>query len=292
MGVRTTLDIVAVAPALGADVSGVDLSVPLDDDTVRTLRTALCRHLVLFFHDQDLAPEEQAAFARQFGEVTPAHPVLPSIPEHPQVLSIDGRVDRASWWHTDVTFLATPPLGSILHMREAPEVGGDTMWISMQAAYNGLAPALRDVCDRLVAWHHDPWFAADVDAQGGYEWDGGHHDKLYPTSHPVVRTHPETGRNGLFVNPQFTSFVEGFSKLESESFLDLLYRHCVKPEFSCRHRWSVGDVAFWDNRATMHYALDDYGDATRVGHRVTLRGDVPYGPARPPAPASASPAPR
>jgi taurine dioxygenase len=207
--------------------------------------------------------------------------VIPSIEGHPEVLPIDGREDRASWWHTDVTFLGTPPLGSILHMREAPEVGGDTMWISTQAAYDALAPPVRAMCDTLIAWHHDPWFAADVDAKGGYEWDGEWHDKLYPTSHPVVRTHPETGRNGLFVNPQFTRFIEGFSKAESEAVLDMLYRHSQRPEFSCRFRWHAGAVAFWDNRATMHYALDDYGDALRIAHRVTLQGDRPYGPARP-----------
>ena len=284
MGVGTRVEIEAVAPALGAEVRGVDLSAPLDEQTVGTLRAALCRHLVLFFSGQDLDPEQQAAFAAQFGEVTPAHPVLASIPGHPKVLSIDGRVDRASWWHTDVTFLPTPPMGSILHMREAPEVGGDTMWVSLQAAYDGLSEPLRRMCDELVAWHHDPWFAADVEAQGGYEWDGVHHDRLYPAAHPVVRTHPETGRKGLFVNSQFTSFVEGMSKLESQVVLDLLYRHCQRPEFSCRHRWKAGDVAFWDNRATLHYALDDYGDEVRVATRVTLRGDVPYGPARPPTP--------
>ncbi|HLX89732.1 MAG TPA: TauD/TfdA family dioxygenase [Acidimicrobiales bacterium] len=281
MGVGTTLEIEAVAPALGAEVQGVDLAVPLDEKTVRTLREALAHHLVLFFSGQDLSPEQQADFAGQFGEVTPAHPVIPSIPGHPKVLSIDGREDRASWWHTDVTFLGTPPLGSILHMREAPELGGDTMWVSLQAAYDALAEPLRQMCDTLVAWHHDPWFAADVEAQGGYEWDGQHYDRLYPAAHPVVRTHPETGRNGLFVNSQFTSFIEGMSKLESACVLELLYRHCQRPEFGCRHRWKVGDVAFWDNRATLHYALDDYGDAIRVAQRVTVRGDVPYGPARP-----------
>jgi len=281
MTLTTGLDIRAISPNIGAEVRGLDLSRPLGDAVVEEVRAALCRHLVLFFPDQDLAPDVQADFARQFGEVTPAHPVIPAIEGNPEVLNIDGREDRASWWHTDVTFLQTPPLGSILHMREAPTVGGDTMWVSLQAAYDALAAPVRSMCDGLIAWHHDPWFAADVEVQGGYEWDGLHHDKLYPVSHPVVRTHPETGRNGLFVNSQFTRFLEGMSKLESELLLDLLYRHCQRPEFSCRYRWEAGAVAFWDNRATLHYALDDYGDALRIAHRVTLRGDVPYGPARP-----------
>jgi len=281
MDLATTLDIRALSPVIGARVLGLDLSRPLGDAVVAGVRAALGRHHVLFFPDQDLSPEQQADFARQFGEVTPAHPVLPSIEGNREVLPIDGREDRASWWHTDVTFLNTPPLGSILHMREAPEVGGDTMWVSLQAAYDALAEPVRDLCDRLIAWHHDPWFAADVEAKGGYEWDGTWHERLYPASHPVVRTHPETGRNGLFVNSQFTKFVEGVSKVESDALLDMLYRHCQRPEFSCRFHWTVGAVAFWDNRATLHYALDDYGDALRIAHRVTLRGDRPYGPARP-----------
>ncbi len=277
----TDLDVRPIAPHVGAEVHGLDLSRPLGAAVVEQVRTALARHLVLFFVDQDLTPDAQAAFGSQFGELTPAHPVIPALEGHPQVLPIDGREDRASWWHTDVTFLRTPPLGSILHMRELPDVGGDTMWVSTQAAYDKLSPAVRELCDGLVAWHHDPWFAAEVEAKGGYDWDGEHHDRLFPTPHPVVRTPPETGRNGLFVNPQFTRFIEGMSQLESDSLLTMLYRHCQWPEFSCRFRWKRGAVAFWDNRATMHYALDDYGDALRIAHRVTIRGPVPYGPARP-----------
>ena len=166
-------------------------------------------------------------------------------------------------------------------MRTCPETGGDTEWASLQDAYDRLAEPVRTLCDGLIAVHFDPWFAADVEARGGYDWDGGHHDKLLPALHPVVRTHPENGRRGLFVNPQFTRTVLGLSDNESDAVLQMLYRHCQKPEFTCRFRWRPGSVAFWDNRATLHYALDDYGDALRVAHRVTLRGDVPYGPAVP-----------
>ncbi len=281
VSVATKLEIRPLAPNVGAEIVGLDLSKPLGEHVVEEVRAALGRHLVLFFMDQDLSPDQQATFARQFGEVTPAHPVIKPLDGNPEVLSIDGRIDRASWWHTDVTFLSTPPLGSILHMRELPAVGGDTVWVSLQAAYDGLSEPVRTMCDALIAWHHDPWFADEVAANGGYEWDGKHHDVLRPASHPVVRTHPDTGRNGLFVNPQFTRFIQGMSQSESDAILDMLYRHCQKPEFSCRFRWQVGAVAFWDNRATWHYALDDYGDAVRVAHRVTLRGPKPYGPARP-----------
>ena len=244
-----------LSPSIGAEIWDIDLSKPLAPPVVAAVREALNTHHVIFFRDQSLTPDQQADFARQFGVVTEAHPVLPSIKESTEVLAIDGKVDRASWWHTDVTFTQTPAMGSILYMIEAPEVGGDTMWASLQDAYDGLAPGVRTLCDGLIAIHHDPWFAADVDARGGYEWNGVWYEKLLPAIHPVVRTHPETGRNGLFVNGQFTQSILGLSKNESNAILEMLYRHCVQPEFTCRFRWRAGSVAFWDNRATMHYAL-------------------------------------
>jgi taurine dioxygenase len=281
MTVATELDIRPLSPIIGAEIHGIDLSRPLGERVVAEVRRALNDHHVIFFRDQQLSPAQQADFARQFGEVTEGHPVIPALEGSPEVLTIDGGVDRASWWHTDITFLPTPAFGSILYMLEAPEVGGDTTWASLQDAYDRLSDPVRAMCDTLIAIHFDPWFAADVDARGGYEWEGVHHDKLRPSLHPVVRTHPENGRNGLFVNPQFTQTILGLSKNESTAILDMLYRHCQQPELTCRFRWRPGSVAFWDNRATLHYALDDYGDATRIAHRVTLRGDAPYGPAMP-----------
>ena len=281
MAIATQLDVRPLSPIIGAELHGVDLSRPLGDETVAAVRAALNEHHVIFFRDQQLSPGEQADFARQFGVVTEGHPVIPAISENAEVLAIDSREDRASWWHTDVTFLDTPPFGSILYMLEAPEVGGDTMWASLQDAYDGLAEPVRALCDQLVAIHFDPWFAATVDERGGYDWNGERHERLLPALHPVVRTHPENGRNGLFVNQQFTQTVLGLSKNESAAILDMLYRHCQQPEFTCRFRWQPGSVAFWDNRATLHYALDDYGQTPRFAHRVTLRGDRPYGPAQP-----------
>jgi len=276
-----TIEVRPLSPIIGAELHGVDLTRPLDDATVADIRHALNTHHVVFFRDQHLTDDQLAAFGRQFGELTEGHPVLPALNDHPQVLAIDGRVDRASWWHTDVTFLQTPPLGSILSMITCPEEGGDTEWSSLQDAYDRLSPPVRDMCEELIAIHFDPWFAADVDGRGGYEWNGEHHDKLLPALHPVVREHPENGRKGLFVNPQFTQSIFDLSTHESAAVLDMLYRHCQQPELTCRFRWRPGSVAFWDNRATLHYALDDYGDALRVAHRVTLRGDVPFGPAMP-----------
>ena len=280
--VAAALDVRPLSPVIGAEVRGLDLSAPLGAATVAAVRAALNAHHVVFFREQELTPEAQVAFAGQFGEVTEAHPVIPSIDAHPKVLAIDAaRGDKASWWHTDVTFTDTPPMGSVLYLTTVPEVGGDTMWASLQDAYDRLAPPLRAMCDQLLAVHHDPWFAAEVDENGGYRWNGEWREKLLPSVHPVVRTHPETGRNGLFVNYQFTQLILGMSRLESAAVLDLLYRHCAQPEVTCRFRWEPGSVAFWDNRACLHYALDDYGTAERYGHRVTLRGDKPYGPAAP-----------
>jgi alpha-ketoglutarate-dependent taurine dioxygenase len=276
-----TIEVRPLSPIIGAELHGVDISQPMDGATIAAIRSALNTHHVVFFRDQHLSDEGLAEFGRQFGELTEGHPVLPALSGHPKVLSIDSRVDRASWWHTDVTFLQTPPLGSILSMITCPEEGGDTEWASLQDAYDRLSPPVRTMCDELIAIHFDPWFAADVDAVDGYDWNGEHYDKLLPALHPVVREHPENGRKGLFVNPQFTQTIFGLSKNESTAVLDMLYRHCQQPELTCRFRWRPGSVAFWDNRATLHYALDDYGDALRVAHRVTLRGDVPFGPAMP-----------
>ena len=270
-----------LSPLIGAELFGLDLSRPLTDLAIGQVRSALNAHHVVFFRDQELSPTQQADFARQFGTPTEGHPVIPALEGAPEVLAIDGRDDRASWWHTDVTFLQTPPMGSILYMANCPAVGGDTTWASLQDAYDRLAEPVRAMCDTLIAVHHDPWFAADVDERGGFEWMGVHIDKLLPAIHPVVRTHPENGRKGLFVNPQFTQTILGCSTNESDAILAMLYRHCQQPEFTCRFRWRPGSVAFWDNRATLHYALDDYGDQLRIAHRVTLCGDVPFGPAMP-----------
>lgn len=284
------MEILPVTPSVGAEIRGVDLSRPLPPDDVDAVRAALVERLVLFFPGQDLTPDQHAAFARQFGEPTEAHPIMPALDaEHPEVLPIDSRTNKSAFWHADVTFMTTPPMGSILYAQQMPDLGGDTLWINLQAAYDALPRELQEMCDKLVAIHHDPFFAADVEKAGGCWWDGKRLERLVPVLHPVVRVHPETGRKGLFVNENFTKWILGFSRIQSEGFLQMLYDHCVRtPEFSLRHRWAQGDVAFWDNRATLHYATDDYGDTLRIVHRVTLRGEKPYGPAEAPPAAATS----
>ena len=285
VALATSLSVHPVSPTIGAEIRDIDLSVPLDPPVVAAVRDALNTHHVIFFRDQSLTPEQQADFARQFGVVTEAHPVLPAIEESTEVLAIDGKVDRASWWHTDVTFLQTPAMGSILYMLEAPEVGGDTMWASLQDAYDGLAPVVRTMCDGLIAIHHDPWFAADVDARGGYEWNGVWHEKLLPAFHPVVRTHPENRpQRPLRERPVHPGRSSACPRTRATPSSRCSTATACSPSTPAASAGRPGSVAFWDNRATMHYALDDYGDAPRFAHRVTLRGDRPFGPASPASP--------
>jgi alpha-ketoglutarate-dependent taurine dioxygenase len=279
--VEGELDIRLLTPAIGAEIHGLDLSKPLAPSTAARVRAALCRHLVLFFPGQQLSPDQQAAFASQFGRLTEAHPIMPALDEHPHVLPIDSRYNKSNFWHSDVTFMSRPPMGSILYALLMPDLGGDTLWVSLQAAYDALAEPVRDLCDRLTGLHWDPSFAAEIEEAGGCTWAGKRIQRLRPVVHPVVRIHPETGRKGLFVNQNFTKLILGVSPIESDGLLRMLFQHCQLPEFSCRYRWQQGTVAFWDNRATLHYATDDYGDRLRIVHRVTLQGDRPYGPSMP-----------
>jgi taurine dioxygenase len=289
-------DALAVRPlggCIGAELTGIDLREPLADATVDAVRAALLRHKVVFFPGQQLDPVSHVAFARRFGEVTPAHPVLPGIPGHPEVFEIDygaprrlaasygdvsgdGTRGRGLDWHTDVTFVERPPLGSILHAVTIPPAGGDTMWSNQVAAFAGLSAPLRDFLRTLTAVHDGrAAFGAALAKRKAGEWDGAPYEALEPVEHPVVRTHPETGEEALFVNKGFTSHLVGLTRPESDALLQYLYAHSVQPQYTVRYHWTAGDVAFWDNRATQHAVVGDYGDQARVIQRVTLRGDRP-----------------
>lgn len=274
----TTLELRPLTPTIGAEVYGVDCAGPLDDDLVAAIRAAWMQWGVIFFPDQRLTPEEQVRFASRFGEATEGHPVEPTLDTNPNVLPIDSVKDRTNFWHTDVTFMSRPPMGSLLLAVVLPDVGGDTMWADTRAAYDTLAEPLREFCDTLTAIHYDPHYAQVVADGRANEWDGVKLERLWPVEHPVVRLHPETGRRNLFVNPQFTVGLKGFPGPQGAAFLRMLYDHMTQPEFVVRYRWQPGTLAFWDNRATMHFGIYDYGDDRRVMHRVTLRGDRPAGP--------------
>jgi len=274
---------------IGAEIGGVDLR-RLDDDAVAAIRRVWLERRVVFFRDQHLTPEEHLAFARRFGEPTEGHPVIPGIDDHPEVFEIDytaardlyatygdvATYERGVAWHTDVTFVRRPPLGSILRAVVVPDHGGDTLFSDQVAAFASLSPALQDLLRGLTAVHDGTrQFQGILDAIGEGRWEGEAFTSLDPAVHPVVRTHPETSEEILFVNPGFTSRIVELSQPESDALLAYLHQHSVKPEHVVRHHWRPGDIGFWDNRATQHAVSGDFGDAHRVIQRVTLRGDEP-----------------
>lgn len=268
-----------ITPAIGAELSGIDLREQLSPASQKLLRALLVKHGVLFFRDQPLTPTQQVTFARGFGQLTPAHPLVGGLDaEHPEVLLLDSaayplgvgtKTDGTSYnnrWHTDVTFSATPPMAAVLCAQMVPESGGDTLWASLTDAYDALSPPVRALLDGLSASH---------DAARAFP--AGRGGELPPVIHPVVRVNPDSGRRGLFVNPVFTSHIVGLTDLESDALLSMLYTHSIVPERVVRWSWRAGDLAIWDNRSTAHYASADY-KTRRVMHRVTVAGERPVGP--------------
>lgn len=280
--VTTHLEVRRLNTTFAAEVRGIDLSAPLDDVQRAEIWNLLVENKVLFFPEQNLDSDSQVAFAKQFGDLTGAHPVMDGLDEdHPEIWEIDsyGSI-RNDIWHTDVTFVKKPPLGSVLRAVNVPEVGGDTLWGDQEAAYNNLSPALQQLVDGLVAIHDgSASFGAELAKKNGEsnDWDGVSYTQLAPVEHPVVRVHPETGRKALFVNSEFTTSIKGLSRLESKHLLDLLFAHSIKPEHVVKHQWNNGDVVLWDNRNTIHYASYDYGNFHRKMQRVTWHGDEPRG---------------
>lgn len=279
-----SLSLEPLGPSIGARVHDLDLTTATDQQ-IAAVRAALVAHKVLFFSGQTLVPDSQVQLGNRIGQLTASHPVVPGLDDaHPEIYALDSADNGfADVWHTDVTFVRRPPLGSILRAVVLPPTGGDTTWADAQLAYESLSAPVRDLVDGLTAVHDGSrefgYYLAQRRKGEGSEWEGETFRKLEPIEHPVVRVHPESGRKGLFVNPGFTSHVVGVSEAESRGILDLLYAHLTKPEHLVRHRWSEGDVAMWDNRSTLHYANRDYGSQRRVMHRITLAGDEPVGPA-------------
>ncbi len=276
-----SLSIQPLSPAIGALVTGIDLRAPLRDEHHEALLAGLLRHHVLFFENQPITPQQQRALSARFGELH-IHPVYPQHPEVPEVILLDTSLDNPpdnDNWHTDVTFIETPPMGALLSAQVLPALGGDTLWSSGIAAYEALSPALRDFLAPLQAEHDflqsfPAWRFARTPNER-QRWEAAR-DKHPPVRHPVVRTHPVSGRRGLFVNEGFTSRIVDLSKAESDALLGLLTRHAAKPEFTVRWRWKRHDLAFWDNRLTQHYASADYLPERRVMFRTTILGDRPY----------------
>lgn len=282
-----------LTPTIGARVEGVDLSQALSDDLTAEIRQALLKHQVLFFEDQHMTPVQHRDFAARFGALH-THPLYPGVPDAPELFILDnhsGNPTDNDAWHTDVTFIETPPMGSILYAKLLPPGGGDTVWANMKAAYEALSPRFRDFLVELDAVHD---FARGFPARGRVAGNAGGDkyaqelEKHPPVIHPVVRTHPETGEDGLFVNYGFTERIKGLRRKESDAVLSMLFDHIQKPEFQVRFRWSENAVAFWDNRVTQHYAVNDYLPYRRVMNRATILGDRPYHRSRMPAEARAA----
>jgi alpha-ketoglutarate-dependent taurine dioxygenase len=284
------LEVRHLSGTIGAEID-IDVR-DLTDEQVAAIRDVWLRRRVVFFQEQHLTPAEHLAFARRFGEPTEGHPVVPGIAEHPEVFEIDYTTSRdlyatygdvASYergisWHTDVTFVPRPPLGSILRAVEVPDHGGDTLFSDQVAAFASLSSSLQDFLRGLTAVHDGTkQFKGILDLVGEGRWEGETFsaDSLKPSVHPVVRTHPETGEEILFVNPGFTNRIAELSLPESDALLAFLHAHSVRDQHVVRHHWRTGDIGFWDNRSTQHAVAGDFGDAHRVIQRITLRGDEP-----------------
>ena len=274
----SALEIHPLTPALGAEIRGVDLREPLDAATRGALERALHDHLVLFFREQKLEPEQQLAFARQFGEIG-VPPFAPKYGERPELIVLDQvspKGEGADAWHSDNTFMSEPPLGSILRAVVLPPLGGDTCFASMYAAYEALSEPIRRLVDGLRAVHDIAKPLAKGIAAGHVQADLAELSRRWPpVEHPVARTHPVTGRKALFVNANSTTHLVGLSQRENDVLLPFLIDHVRSPEFQCRFRWEPDSIAFWDNRSTQHFAVPDYTER-RVMHRVTLAGDKPF----------------
>jgi taurine dioxygenase len=271
------IEVRRLAGALGAEIRGVDIARPLEDPVVAEIRRAFLDHLVIFFPGQSLTPPQFLAFGKRFGEPV-EYPMLKGLPGCPlitPVIKLEHERDNfGGVWHSDTTYLEQPPMGSLLYAVETPPYGGDTLFASQYAAYEALSDGLRQALSGLIGINT----SAKADVTRSREdrlREAGAERKILTGEHPVVRTHPETGRKALYVNCGHTLRFKGWSEAESAPLLDYLFRHQVSPEFTCRYSWAPGSLAFWDNRCAQHNPVNDYHGHRRVMHRITLAGDRP-----------------
>lgn len=272
------LTVAPIAGSLGAEIGGVDLAADLDDAVVARIRQIWLDHGVVFFRDQDLSPERFLAFAQRIG--APAeYPFVPGIEGHKEIIAViklaHETVNFGGIWHSDTTYLAQPPMATMLLAREIPPAGGDTMYADMYAAYEALSPRMQELLEPLRAVNSSALADVSKTREDRIRENGEVDDRVYEAVHPVVRTHPETGRKALYVNVAHTARFEGMTEEESRGLLQFLFQHQVRPEFTCRFRWQVGSLAMWDNRCVQHNPVNDYHGHRRVMHRITLQGDTP-----------------
>jgi len=275
------LEIRPLTGSCGAEIFGVDISQELSAQTVSDIRNALLDHCVIFFRRQHLTPETHRAFTKRFGEVV-VNPVYSHVEGYPDIMPVvkepTDKYNIGDTWHSDMSYMEEPPLGSLLYAREVPAFGGDTSFANMYLAYDMLPEPLKQMIDGRQAWHSDQYLTARISERNTGRSTQLRTDlqaKEHLALHPMVRTHDETGRKCLYVNFPFTWAIEGMSREESLPLLNQLYAHAARPEFSCRFRWEQGSLAFWDNRCAMHYACNDYQGKRREMHRMTIAGARP-----------------
>lgn len=268
-----------LSTAIGAEIGGVDLGEPLDEATIAEIRHAFLAHQVLFFREQSLTPDQYLAFSRTMGEPS-EYPFVKGLDGYPEITEVikkeDERLNFGGVWHSDTTYLERPPMGTMLYARELPPVGGDTIFASMVSAWEALSPGMQRMLDGLTAINSAAkGDAAATRADRRRERPRDEGDTVTVAEHPIVRTHPETGQKAVYVNPGHTLRIGRFTEAESAPILEYLYHHQRRPEFTCRFRWRLGSLAFWDNRAAQHYPLNDYHGFRRAMQRITLAGDRP-----------------
>ncbi|ANN77875.1 TauD/TfdA dioxygenase family protein [Bordetella flabilis] len=268
-----------IAGALGAELSGIDLTRKLDASQAAEVRQALLDHQVIFLRDQNLTPQQFLDFARAMG--TPIeYPFVKGLEGFPEIIEVkkleNERLNFGGIWHSDTTYLEVPPMGSMLLSREIPPYGGDTMFANQYLAYEALSDTMKRLLDGLVGISTSAKADVSKTREDRMKSDGKQEaPRNYVAEHPVVRTHPETGRKALYVNVAHTAGIKGMTEQESAPLLSFLFEHQVKPEFTCRFAWTPNAIAFWDNRCAMHNPINDYHGFRRVMHRITLQGDRP-----------------
>lgn len=273
------LEVQPIAGALGAEIRGLDLSAELTDETAGTIRKLLNEHEVIFFREQDIGPARQKALALSLGPLQ-THPAYATVDGYPEITILESTPDKPTKieaWHADMTFREHPPMATVLKSVIIPPKGGDTLWSSMTAAYDGLSSQMQAFLDGLTAVHDfSHGFRESLAEPGGKERLADAVAANPPVRHPVIRTHPETGRKVIFVNSLFTTHIEGLPRAESEAVLAFLYQHITTAEYTCRFQWRPHSIAIWDNRSTQHKPINDYFPAHRRLERITVDGDRPY----------------
>ena len=270
------IEIKKFSPNIGAIITGIDLSKQISDDQFKVVHQAFLDYQVLFFKEQkEISPDVHILFGKRFGELH-AHPAAPTMKGHHEIFEIhahkDSKIANGEFWHSDVSCDITPPLGTMLQLHIIPETGGDTMFSNMYAAYDKLSDTYKNLLSELIAIHE-----SEHVYKGRYADRGVAEDKIETpvAKHPLIRTHPETGKKAIYVNRTFTTGIEGMNSTESIPILNFLFDHCEDINYQIRYRWSLNDMVFWDNRCAMHRAIWDYWPNERKGRRVTIKGDRP-----------------